>query len=110
MVIFNCMVFRIFQEGVFFQFGQLLAMALLQRGGALNLGPSTYNFMCEMKPTDIIVSAEEITDCDVKLILEKVLISYSDTNNDCVGLCIMLSIMCVWVHVCLCVACMCVCM
>ena len=34
-----------------------------------------------MKPADITVSAEEITDCDVKLILEEVLIKYSDTNR-----------------------------
>ena len=60
-----------------------------------------------MKPADIV--SAEITDCGVKLILEKVLITYSDTNNDCVGLCIMLSILynvCVWVHI----MCVCVCM
>ena len=61
------------QEGVFFRFGQLSAMALIQGGGAMNfLGPSTYNFMCGMKPADVIVSEEEITDYEVKLILQKV--------------------------------------
>ena len=64
-----------------------------------------------MKPADI-VSAEEITDCDVKLILEKVLITYADTNrwsNDCVELCI---ILCILYNVCVCVCmgvCVCVC-
>ena len=55
------------QKGVFFDFGQLSAMALIQGGGAMNfLGASTYNiynFMCGMKPADI-VSAEEVTDSE----------------------------------------------
>ena len=60
------------QEGVFFHFGQLSAMALIQGGGAMNfLGASTYNFMRGMKPADIIVSAEEVTDNEAKLILER---------------------------------------
>ena len=38
------------------------------------LGTSTYNFMCGMKPADIV--SAEVTDCDVKLILVKVQTNY----------------------------------
>ena len=69
-------------------------MALVQGGGAMNfLGPSTYNFMCGMKPADI-VSEGEITD-HVILILEKVPVLLSLSLSVCVCVCV-----CVCVRAC----------
>ena len=70
--IHTCTCIYVMQESLFFHFSQLSAMALIQGGGAMNFhGASTYNFMCGMKPADIIVS-DEVTDSEAKLILEKV--------------------------------------
>ena len=52
-------------------------MVLTHGGGATNiLGPSTYNFMCGMKPSDIVVNGDEITDSDARMITDKVLLVY----------------------------------
>ena len=72
-------------------------MALVQGGGAMNvLGPSTYNFMCGMKPADVIVSEGEITDHDVKLILEKVPTTCSNCRSSGVCVCVCVCV-CVFV-------------
>ena len=86
-------------------------MALVQGGGAMNfLGPSTYNFMCGMKPADIIVSEGEITDHDVILILEKVpiLLSLCVCVCVCVRACVRAcaracTCVCVYIHMYVCV-------
>ena len=99
-------------------------MALIQGGGALNfLGPSTYNFMCGMKPADVIVSEGEITDYEVKLILQKVPTTYTNCRSS--GVCVYVvcgvyMYVCVHAftcgvcmhlhaHVCVCTWCVCVC-
>ena len=51
-------------------------MALTHGGGGMNiLGPSTYNFLCGMKPSDIVVDGDEITDIDARIIVDKVMSS-----------------------------------
>ena len=60
---------------MYYHLGQLAAMALTHGGGAINiLSPSTYNFMCGMKPSDIVVNGDEITDSDARMITDKVLV------------------------------------
>ena len=50
-----------------------MAMALLQGGSSLNiLTQSVINYLCGMKPQDIVVGVNEIADVNVKRILEKV--------------------------------------
>ena len=65
------------QDGVYFQLGQLIAMALLHGGAGVRiLSPSVFNFLSGMKPSDIIVGIDEIADTDVKVILKKVFTIY----------------------------------
>lgn len=99
-------------------------MALIQGGGALNfLGPSTYNFMCGMKPADVIVSEGEITDYEVKLILQKVPTTYTNCRSSgvcvyvvcgvymyvCVHAFTCVVFVCICTHTCVCVRGVCVC-
>ena len=61
---------------MYYHLGQLAAMALTHGGGAINiLSPSTYNFMCGMKPSDIVVNGDEITDSDARMITDIGIIS-----------------------------------
>ena len=61
------------QDGVYFQLGQLMAMALLHGGAGVHiLLPSVFNFYSGMKPSNIIVGMDEIADADIKVILKKV--------------------------------------
>ena len=61
------------QNGVYYRLGQLMAMALLQGGSSLNiLTQSVINYLCGMKPQDIVVGVNEIADVNLKRILEKV--------------------------------------
>lgn len=46
---------------MFFKLGQLLAMAFVHGGSAVYvLSQSVFNFVCGMKPLDIVVSIDEI--------------------------------------------------
>ena len=57
----------------YFKLGQLIAMALLQGGLSVRLlSQSVYNYLCGMKPHDIIVDIKEIPDATIRAILDKV--------------------------------------
>lgn len=73
----NRMIWFPFQDGVFTKLGQLMAMALVHGGSAVEiLSRSVFNFLSGMKPFDIIVDIDEIPEADVRDVLSKVSVQY----------------------------------
>ena len=63
----------LYQDGIFFRLGQLMAIALLHGGGSLCvLSPAVFNYLSGMKPGDIIVAIKECPDGSVHDLLLKV--------------------------------------
>ena len=64
----------VFQDGVYYRLGQLIAMALIHGGAPVHiLCPSVFTFLSGMKPCDIVVTIEEVPDARVRDILWKAL-------------------------------------
>jgi hypothetical protein len=70
-MVINTIFYLILQEGVYYRLGQLSAMAFVHGGSSMNiLCPSVY---CGMKPSNIIVSSNEVAEVEIKQFLDKVL-------------------------------------
>lgn len=63
----------LYQDGVYFRLGQLMAMALVHAGVSLRiLSPAVFNYLSGMKPGDIIIGISECPDAAIRDLLWKV--------------------------------------